>query len=70
MASDARQRIRRPSLLAWLLVLVLPSLAAAPKTGTITGTVTDEVLSETTRIETTNREGVYPLGSVAKEILS
>jgi TonB-dependent starch-binding outer membrane protein SusC len=75
MAADARQCVRRLPLLASLLALILPSLAAA-QTGTITGTVTDEsggapleaarvVLSGTTRIETTNREGVYTFRAVA-----
>jgi carboxypeptidase family protein/TonB-dependent receptor-like protein len=75
MASDARQRVRRSPFLAWLLVLAVPSLAAA-QTGTITGKVTDEsggapleaarvVLSGTTRIETTNREGVYTFRAVS-----
>ena len=37
MAADARQCVRRLPLLASLLALILPSLAAA-QTGTITGT--------------------------------
>jgi TonB-linked SusC/RagA family outer membrane protein len=75
MASDARQRIRRIRSLAWLLVLAIPSFAAA-QTGSISGKVTDEsggapleaarvVMSGTTRIETTNREGVYTFRAVA-----
>jgi TonB-linked SusC/RagA family outer membrane protein len=74
MAPDPRQRVRRRSLLTWLFALVVPSLAAA-QTGTITGKVTDEVggapleasrviLTGTTRIETTNREGGYTFREV------
>jgi len=74
MAPDPRQRVRRRSLLTWLFALVVPSLAAA-QTGTITGKVTDEsggapleasrvILTGTTRIETTNREGGYTFREV------
>lgn len=75
MASDARQRMPRPAFLAWLLILAAPAVAAA-QTGTITGKVTDQaggaaleaarvVLTGTTRIETTNREGEYTFRNVA-----
>src|SRR5215212_5450878 len=76
MATDARQRApRRILVLSCLLSLTLVSLAAA-QTGTVTGKVTDEsggaaleaarvVLSGTTRIETTDREGGYTFRAVA-----
>ena len=76
MATDARQRApRRILVLSCLLSLTLVSLAAA-QTGTVTGKVTDEsggaaleaarvVLSGTTRIETTDREGRYTFRAVA-----
>ncbi|HET8837137.1 MAG TPA: SusC/RagA family TonB-linked outer membrane protein [Gemmatimonadales bacterium] len=75
MASDARQRMRRPLVLAWLLALAVPAVAAG-QTGAITGKVTDQaggaaleaarvVLSGTTHIETTNREGVYAFRDLA-----
>jgi TonB-linked SusC/RagA family outer membrane protein len=75
MAVYRRLRTCRPAYLAWLLVLAAPDFVAA-QTGAITGTVTDEsggapleaarvVLSGTTQIETTNREGGYAFRTVA-----
>ena len=77
MATDARQRARRRILLcSWLFTLTLAPLVAA-QTATVTGRVTDEaggapleaarvVLSGTTRIETTDREGRYTFRGVAR----
>ncbi len=73
MGPVARQRCLR--LLAYLPLLAVPTIAAA-QSGTVTGKVTDVagggpleaarvVLAGTTRIETTNREGVYTFRSVA-----
>jgi TonB-dependent starch-binding outer membrane protein SusC len=73
MSPDARQRCLR--LLACLPLLAVPAIAAA-QNGTVTGKVTDVaggapleaarvVLAGTTRIETTNREGIYTFRSVA-----
>jgi TonB-linked SusC/RagA family outer membrane protein len=67
--------MRRPLVLAWLLALAVPAVAAG-QTGAITGKVTDQaggaaleaarvVLSGTTHIETTNREGVYAFRDLA-----
>ncbi|HET7426803.1 MAG TPA: carboxypeptidase regulatory-like domain-containing protein, partial [Gemmatimonadales bacterium] len=76
MATDARQRARRRILVcSWLFTLTLAPLVAA-QTATVTGRVTDEaggapleaarvVLSGTTRIETTDREGRYTFRGVA-----
>ena len=75
MASDARQRARRIPWLTWILALAAPSFVAA-QTGSISGKVTDEsggapleaariVLTGTTRIETTNRDGIYTFRAVA-----
>jgi TonB-linked SusC/RagA family outer membrane protein len=75
MAPDARQRMPRPAFLAWLLLFATPAAATA-QTGSIMGKVTDEsggapleaarvVLTGTTRIETTNREGEYSFRNVA-----
>src|SRR5690348_7629983 len=73
MGPDTRQRGLRFRLL--FVPLLLPSLAVA-QTGTVTGKVTDAaggapleaarvVLAGTTRIATTNREGVYLFRAVA-----
>ena len=75
MASGICQRFLRAVLLRSTLATLLPSIAAA-QTGTITGRVTDQaggaaleaarvVLSGTTRIETTNREGRYTFRGLA-----
>jgi TonB-linked SusC/RagA family outer membrane protein len=67
--------MRRPLVLAWLLALAVPAVAAG-QTGAITGKVTDQaggaaleaarvVQSGTTHIETTNREGVYAFRDLA-----
>ena len=80
MAPDFRQPVRRRhprgwSALAWLGLVALPSVAAA-QTGTITGRVTDAaggapleaarvVLTGTSRIETTDREGRFSFRAVA-----
>ena len=76
MATVPRQQGRRLFLLiSCLLALALPPLVAA-QTGTVTGQVTDEgggaaleaarvVLTGTTRIETTDREGRYTFRAVA-----
>jgi TonB-linked SusC/RagA family outer membrane protein len=76
MATDARQRARRRILvLTWLLALVVPATVLA-QTGTITGKVTDEaagppleaarvILTGTTRIETTDREGTFTFRGVS-----
>jgi TonB-linked SusC/RagA family outer membrane protein len=71
----SRPRLGRPVLLAWLGLLALPAVAAA-QTGTISGKVTDAaggapleaarvVLSGTSRIETTDREGGFTFRAVA-----
>ena len=80
MAPDPRahvrpHRVRHWTALAWLGLLVLPSVAAA-QTGTVTGKVTDAaggapleaarvVLSGTSRIETTDREGRFSFRAVS-----
>ena len=74
MSPDARQRGLRFRLL-FVPLLVLPSIVVA-QAGTVTGKVSDVaggapleaarvVLAGTTRIETTNREGVYTFHAVA-----
>jgi TonB-linked SusC/RagA family outer membrane protein len=75
MATGIRSRSLLALLLRSALATLLPSIAAA-QTGTITGRVTDQaggapleaarvVLSGTTHIETTNREGQFTFRSVA-----